>query len=153
MFTYLLRTAVFGTALVASLMTSAARCASPEAIVSARRDVEIAELELRRYLNVAYPSQRDHFAAQMTLAKAEIEVQRGLVREYERMSRGKTSKPFLVTLADARLALLAAELSYQRNCDEKNRLEKFHSSQRRLYELRVEQARARLKAQMKASDR
>lgn len=123
-----------------------ARSPSSAAIASAHRDVEIAEIELRRYVNIEYPSQRDHLETQMILARAEIEIQRRLVEEYERMSRGKTSKPFLVTLSDARIALLAAELSYQRNCDAKSRLEKFHGEQCRLHELRLEAALDRLAA-------
>ena len=69
------------------------------------------------------------------------------------MSRGKTSKPFLVSLSDARIALLGAELSYKRNCDEKNRLERFHSDQRRLHELKLEAAEQRLAALLKAARR
>ena len=153
MLTCCFRIAVTSAVLIAIPLATSARSAPSDAIASARRDVEIAELELRRYLRVEYPSQRDHLAAQMTLARAEVNVQRRLVREYERLSRGKTSKPFLVKFSDARMALLAAEVSYQRNCDEKSRLEKFHSSQRRLLELRVEAARERLKSLMKMGDR
>jgi hypothetical protein len=155
--TYLPRITVIILACLATFHTAVfqttAAEAAPAAISSARRDVEVAELELRRYLNVAYPSQRDHLDAQMILTKAEIEVQRRLVREYERMSRGKTSKPFLVTLSDARMALLSAQLSHQRHCDEKSRLEKFHSDQCRLYELRVDAAREHLTALLNADKR
>ena len=127
--------------------------AEPDRIAAAQRDVEIAQLELRRYLNVEYPSQRDHLETQLTLAAAEIAIQEDLVREYERMSRGKTSRPFLVTLSDARIALLGAQLSYQRHCDALSRLKKFHGDQCRLLELRLEAAHARLAALVKAGKR
>jgi hypothetical protein len=117
---------------------------SDEAIAAAERDVEIAEIEYRKYLNVEYPTRRQELESQMILSAAEIEVNRRFVCEYERMSRGKTSQVFLVTLADARLALLKAELQYEHLDAEKSRLENFHGDQCRLYELRLDAARARL---------
>jgi hypothetical protein len=126
---------------------------SSAAIDAARRDVEIAQLELRRYLVIDYPAQRTQLDSQIAMAHAEIESNRRLVREYERMSRGKTSRPFLVTLEDARLALLAAKLRHHQLGQQKSNLEKFHSDQCRLYELHVEAARQRLESLLKAHKR
>ena len=140
--------------IVASQCTIAAparAAGSSAAIDAARRDVEIAELELRRYLVIDYPARRTPLESQITMARAEIQTNRRLVREYERMSRGKTSRPFLVTLADARLTLLAAELRHHQLCQQKSNLEKFHGDQRRLYELHIEAARQRLESLLKAA--
>ena len=131
-----------------------ARAADSSATVdAARRDNEIAELALRRYVVVDYPTQRTHLESQITMAHAEIQFQRRLVREYERMSRGKSSRPFLVTLEDARLALLAAELRHGHLSEQKSNLGKFHRDQCRLFELHIEAARQRLKLLLKAERR
>ena len=146
-----LAAAFLSTLAVHSVTAPVSRAAAPAAAIeAARRDVEIAELELRRYLVVEYPASRKQLESQIAMAYAEIKSNRLLVREYERMSRGKTSQPFLVTLEDARLALLAAELRYDELRDQKSNLEKFHSDQCRLYELRVAAARQRLRSLLAA---
>jgi hypothetical protein len=121
-----------------------AQDASSNERAAARRDLEIAKLELRHYLQVEYPRQKRHLDAQIQLTEAEVRALRDRLREYRPFDRFSTGGALFVTIQDARMCLLDAELRLDDLRAERNHLIRFHSDQWRLLEIRAYEARARV---------
>ncbi len=140
----------------------AALCIAPDAAcaqdasdrmarLSARRDLELAKMELRHYWQVDYPRQQRHLNAAIKLTEAEIRDYRARLRAYQPYDRFSIGQPFLVTLQELRMCLRDAELRLQDLWAERNALRRFHSDQWRLLEMQAYEARLRV-AELEADD-
>ena len=116
------------------------------ALTEARRALEIAKIEMRLYLQVEYPKERRCLDAQIELLSAEIDALKERAREYQRLQRSRSSRPFLTSLQEIELALLDAKLRLKDVRADRTALHRFHPDCTRLHELRVETARARVVA-------
>ena len=111
-------------------------------LANARRRLEIAKIELRLYEEIEYPRKERHFDAQIKFLSLDIEGLKKRVREYKRFNNSRSTSPFLVSLHEAKLALLDAEFRLKDARAERCSLRKFHPDRRKLFLLRIEAARA-----------
>ncbi len=112
--------------------------------MSARRDLELAKMDLRHYWQVEYPRQQRHLNAAIELTKAEICDYQARLRAWGPFSRFSYGDPFMVTIQDTQMCLREAELRLRDLWAERNALVRFHSDQWRELELRVFEARLRV---------
>jgi hypothetical protein len=117
-----------------------------DALLAARRDLEVANIELRLYRQVEFPRKRREFDAQVKIVLAEVDSFKRLVREYKSFNVSRYSNAFLFSRQRAELALLDAELRLKNLREERSAFRRFHTDHCRLYELKVEAARARVLA-------
>jgi len=118
---------------------------------AARRDLELAKIELRNYWQIEYPRQRRDLNAAIDLTEAEIRNYKVQLREYWPFTRFSTGQPFLLTLQNLRMCLREAEWRLRDLQAERNALVRFHSDQWRALELNVQDARFRV-AEIEASN-
>lgn len=123
---------------------SAARAETSPAIAEAARDLEIAQLRLRRFDRVEYPASLRYLESQIAFQQAELQVWRRRVEEYTTFDRWVGSAPMLITLDDARLNLLRCQRTLADLKADKESLENSRRDQLRLFELEAQQAAARL---------
>jgi hypothetical protein len=119
--------------------------------MQARGELELAKQELRHYWQIDYPRQRRYLDAQIQLTEREIRNYKERLRAYEPYSRFSTGQPFLVTLQELRMCLLDAELRLRDLWEERLALMRLHSTQWRVLEQNVHQARLRV-AELEAED-
>jgi hypothetical protein len=119
---------------------------------AARRELELAKMDLRHYWQVEYPRQQRHLNAAIELSKAEIRDLELRLREYRPYTRFSTGDPFMVTIQNTRMCLREAELRLRDLWAERNALVRFHSDQWRELEMRVHEARLRVLALEPAED-
>jgi hypothetical protein len=112
--------------------------------MSARRDLELAKMELRHYWQVEYPRQQRHLNAAIKLTQAEIRDYQERLRAYRPFTRFSTGDPFMITIQDTRMCLREAELRLRDLWAERNALVRYHSDQYRELELHVHEARLRV---------
>jgi hypothetical protein len=136
--------AAIATICVAPHTTSAQDASAYAARMEARRDLELAKMELRHYWQVEYPRQQRHLNAAIALTEAEIRNYREQLRAYGPYTRFSLGQPFLVTLQDVRMCLRDAELRLRDLWAERNAMVRFHSDQWRLFEIKVHDARLRV---------
>ncbi|MEX2317765.1 MAG: hypothetical protein WD669_11475 [Pirellulales bacterium] len=131
---------------IALLQIPSAACGQDDAVqaarAAARRALEMANLELRLYLQVEHPREMRHLDAQIKLAEAEVKAYEERRREYEPFNKFSTGRPLLLPMQSLRLCLLEAELRLDDLRAERNALVRFHSDRWRLLELRALDARA-----------
>jgi hypothetical protein len=140
---------------IAPSTTSAQEAPSYIARLNARRDLELAKIELRHYWQVEYPRQQRHLNAAIELTEREIRDYRARLRAYRPFDRFSTGQPFLITLQELRMCLRDAELRLQDLWAERNALVRFHSDQWRLLEMKAYEARLRvaeLEAELEADE-
>jgi hypothetical protein len=118
--------------------------------ISARRELELAIMDLRHYWQVEYPRQQRHLHAAIELTKAEVCDLQARLREYGPFTQFSTGDAFWVTIQETRWCLREAEFRLRDLWAERNALVRFHSDQYRELELRVHEARLRV-AQLEAS--
>lgn len=123
----------------------------PEALRAAERDLEIAQIRLRRYENVEFPLAVRKLDSRIRLHEAEAPVWERRIKEYEKLDRFVASNGMLVTLDDARLTLAQVRSELDDARHEKRVLQDDYRDQRRLLELEVEAACYRL-AQLRRPD-
>ena len=144
------------------LVAIATSCIAPELVraqetpdriarLSARRDLEVAKMELRHYWQIEYPRQQRQLNAAIALTDAEIRDYRARLRAYRPFDRFSIGQPFLVTLQELRMCLREAELRRRDLWAERNALARFHSDQWRLLEMQVHEARLRV-VELEAND-
>jgi hypothetical protein len=114
--------------------------------MSARRDLELAKMELRHYWQVDYPRQRRHLNAAIELTELEIRGYEERLREWGPFSRFSTGDAFWLTIQETRMCLREAQLRLRDLWAERNALVRFHSDQWRELEFQVHQARLRVAA-------
>lgn len=112
--------------------------------MSARRDLELAKMELRHYWQVEYPRQQRHLNAAIDLTQAEIRDYQERLRAYRPFTRFSTGDPFMITIQDTRMCLREAELRLRDLWAERNALVRYHADQFRELELQVHEARLRV---------
>ena len=120
-----------------------ARLAS--AIDEARRQIDLAQLRLRVYERVEYPRRLRQLNAEIALVAAEVERNRVLLAEYQRISRNTIPDPLIVTRQATELALLAGELKLRDLREENHLLARGFDEECRFRQLEVESARAELR--------
>jgi len=113
-------------------------------VAAARRQVEAAELRLRRYVRVEHPLKLRTLESQIKLTQIEVDRLRELLAEYEQIAKNTVPAPLIVSRHAAELALTAAELRLADLDEERLLLARYHADQRRLYELDLESAQAAL---------
>ena len=119
--------------------------------IEARRDLELAKIELRHYWQVEYPRLRRHLNAEIELTEAEIRDYEVRLRAYRPFNRFSTGQPFLITIQELRMCLRDAELRLRDLWAERNALVRFRSDKWRVLEMNVYDARIRV-AQLEAGD-
>jgi hypothetical protein len=136
-----------------SMLTSAFAQNEPslDARLAARRDLELAKLELRQYWQVDYPRQQRELNAAIEMTELEIRNYQERLRAYQPFTRFSTGQPFLITIQDLQMCLRAAELRLDNLREERNNLIRFHSDNWRLLEMKVFDARLRV-ATLEAHD-
>jgi hypothetical protein len=112
--------------------------------MSARRDLELAKMELRHYWQIEYPRQRRYLNAAIELTTAEIRNYEARLREYGPFTRFSTGDPFWLTIQDIRMCLREAELRLRDLWAERNALVRYHADHYRELELNVHEARLRV---------
>lgn len=117
----------------------------------ARRELDLAKLELRHYWQVEYPRQRRELNAAIDLTETEVRNYKERLWQYGPFSRYSTGQPFLLTLQNLRMCLQEAELRLSDLVAERNALIRFHSDDYKLLELSVQEARLRV-ADIEAND-
>jgi hypothetical protein len=142
-------------AIVAACLTATFANAQETSVAAerifARRDLELAKMELRHYWQVEYPRQQRHLDAAIELTRAEICDLQERLHEYRPFTRFSTGDPFMVTIQNTRMCLREAELRLRDLWAERNALVRYHSDDYRLLELKVFEARRRV-AELEAED-
>lgn len=126
---------------VATIGVGAARA---QTAYDVQRQVEIAELRLHLYQNVEHPAEVRRLRTELTMADAEAESLKRLLREYEPFNRFSTGNPLTLTVESTRLALLRAELRRDNTKADLQAMQRHHAQRLRLLQLELQQAQAGL---------
>jgi hypothetical protein len=111
---------------------------------NARRELQLAKLESRNYLQIEYPRMRRQLDAAITLTDAELRAYNERVRRYRPFDRFSTGSLYQLALQDLRLCILDAELRLRDLRAERNNLHRFRLEEWKTLEMRVDDARARV---------
>lgn len=103
-----------------------------------QRQLQIAQIELRLYERVEYPTLIRRLESEIKLATAERDSAARLLAEYESHHRSRYSNPFLVSIESAQLTMTEAQLRLDDLKKEKCLAKQFHVDRLRLHRLRVE---------------
>jgi len=123
----------------------AGRPASGKVVSSdAQNDREIAALELRLFERLDYPLRLHKLEREIALTEARLASHRRRVAQYEQFTKFKYSSPMFVTLEEARLAVVELEMTLENLQEEKSLLIRHRPALRRLLELRMKTANARI---------
>jgi hypothetical protein len=136
-------------------LTLAALCCTPLAaqaqtdalqveIANTRRALEMANLELRLYLQVDYPRELRHLDSAIELTQAELDAAKERLRAYGPFTHFDTGQPFLLSIQEDQHCQLDAELRLRDLKAERDALVRFHSDQARLLELKAQDIRDHL---------
>ena len=112
---------------------------------AARRELELAKMDLRHYWQVEYPRQQRHLNAAIELTNLEIRDLKFRLREYRPYTRFSTGDPFMITIQNTRMCLREAELRLRELWADRNALTRFHSDRWKELEMRVHEARLRIR--------
>jgi hypothetical protein len=132
---------------LSSATTTAARADyHTDALLDAERALNCAQLELRLYRQVELPRQLRQFDAAIKLTKAEIAMQKRLLREYRPFDKFQTGRPLVVTIEYTRLQLAEAELRLKDLQAERWAVQRFKGLHFRQLARNIEIARAHAEA-------
>lgn len=109
-----------------------------DALSAAKRRHEMAELRLRQFERVEYPLTLRRIENELKITEAERDVQQRRIKEYGENSVFKYSEAFLITLQEAKLASLRAELKIDELKNERLVLEQNRDDRFRLLQLEIE---------------
>jgi len=146
--------AVLSIAIVATfyvLPACADDMASLQTRSAARRDLDLARMELRHYWQVEYPRMRRDLDGAIELAQDEIKVYDARERDLRPFTRFSLGEPFPITIQELHLCRKKAELRLKDLQAERNNLVRFHGDDFRVLELKVLEARLRVAA-LEAND-
>lgn len=138
-----------GSLLLACLPT--AICAAPpapaesDALSTARRDLEVAQLRARIYERMEAPLLARRLDHQIELATLQVDLLKRRLKEYEPLTRFTHSSPLLITLEESRLNLLEAELRLDQLKEERLLRMRYHGDLLRLHELTAGSALQRVR--------
>ena len=110
------------------------------AILAAQRSLETAQLRLRLYEREEHPRNLHRLEREIELAKAHVESYRRRVAEYEQFDKFDSSNALFLSLEEARLGLLQAELKLEELAEDRYLLLRHHSARLRLFQLEVDEA-------------
>ena len=119
--------------------------------IAARRDLELALIDLRNYWQIQYPRQRRDLNLAIELTDAEIQGYDDQINALRPFTRFSLGEPFPLTIANLRVCRKAAEIRLYDLQAERNTFIRFHSDQFRILEMRVHEARLRV-AELEAND-
>jgi hypothetical protein len=119
--------------------------------IAARRELAIAQLELRNYWQIEYPRQRRELNLAIELTQAEIDGNRDQQEALRPFTRFTIGEPFPLTVANLRVCRKAAELRLNNLQAERNSLIRFHGEDFQILEMKVQAARQRV-ADLEAND-
>lgn len=125
--------------------------ASLEARVAARRELDQAKNELYYYWQVEYPRQCREYDAAIECARAEIDANQSLLREYKPYGGFSIGEPFPITVRNIQLCIRTGEFRLNDLLAERNALMRFHGDQFRALSAQVYEARLRVAA-LEAND-
>jgi hypothetical protein len=142
-----MRTLALTLPFVALLSPLAALADERDAVVAAaRRQLELAQLKLRLYERDEHPRQLGQVERAIEMQRAKLESFRRRVREFEQFDKFEYSAPLFITLEDARLDVVAAELRLRELEDERFLLIRSRSDRARMMQLEIEAAAAQYNA-------
>ena len=124
-----------------------------QAAQAARRNLEIAQLRLQRYMRFEYPLEKQRLESAIKITKAEIEMFSRQVDEYKQFTKFKYSAPLMQSLEHARLNRLKARTALDDLYEEKRLKEHDRRRQTRLLELEVEAAAEYLDRLLETDDK
>jgi hypothetical protein len=113
---------------------------------AALREVELAQVRMRLWERLDYPLQQRRIESERKLVEAQIDSLKRRLAEYEQFTKFKYSAPLFYSLEEARVQLVAAQAQRDNLREEAVLLLKNRGDLRRLQELEVEAAKARLRA-------
>ena len=117
-----------------------------DALAAAKRKQEITELRLRQFERVEFPLAIRRIENDLKITEAERDVQQRRIKECGPSSIFKYSEAFLVTLQEARLAALRAELKIDELKNERLLLEQNREDRCRLLQLEIDAAADEIRA-------
>jgi hypothetical protein len=122
-----------------------------QARLAARRELEIAKIELRNYWQVEYPRQKRELDAAIEMTELEIRANEEAQRELRPFTRFSLGEPFPLTIRELQICSRGTELRLKNLQAERNALVRFHYDDFRVLEMRVQEARLRV-AELEAND-
>jgi len=125
--------------------------ASLEARAAARRDLDLARVELRQWWQVEYPRVKRELDGAIELTEEEIKIYDARIRDLRPFTRFSLGEPFPITVSELCLCRKKAELRLKDLQAERNNLIRFHGDDFRIRELKVLEARLRVAA-LEAND-
>lgn len=129
-------------ALLAATLLIGAESVRAETVFDTNRRIEMAQIRLRLYEQVEYPTERRRLMQELRVAEAEVASLKRLLNEYEPFDRFSTGRPLVLTIESTRLSLLRAELRRDDFRRQLSDLQRFHADRLRLLMLELEEARA-----------
>src|SRR5262249_12887079 len=109
---------------------------SLQARLAARRELELAKIDLRNYWQIEYPRQKRELDAAIEMTQTELEANDEAQRELRPFTRFSLGEPFPLTIRQLQICQTAAELRLKNLQAERNALIRFHSDQFRVLEMR-----------------
>jgi hypothetical protein len=146
--------AAFSVATVAILCVVSAAAddmASLQVRSAARRDLDLARMDLRYYWQVEYPRLKREVDGAIELTEDEIKVYDARERDLRPFTRFSLGEPFPITIQELHLCRKKAELRLRDLQAERNNLVRFKGDEFRVLELKVQEARLRV-ASLEAND-
>ncbi|HEX4416032.1 MAG TPA: hypothetical protein VH107_20540 [Lacipirellulaceae bacterium] len=144
-------TALLWVAVIVPSINAQDQGVSLESRRAARRELEQAKSELYYYWQVDYPRQCREYDAAIECARAEIDANRSLLREYKPFGGFSIGEPFPITVRNIQLCIRTGELRLNDLLAERNALMRFHGDQFRALSAQVYEARVRVAA-LEAND-
>jgi len=144
---------VVSAAVVASCCVESAIAQGPslQARLAARRELELAKIDLRNYWQIDYPRQKRELDAAVEMAEMEIRANEEAQQDLRPFTRFSLGEPFPLTIRELSICHRAAELRLKNLQAERNALIRFHGDEFRVLEMRVQEARLRV-AELEADD-
>lgn len=115
-------------------------------VAAARRELAAAKIAARQLSQVEYPRHRQELNAAIEIADAEIRSLRRQVRGYAPFHTFAYGQQPTLYYRDLPVCLKEAEVRYRTLVDERNNLARSYSNELQLLELRVAEARDRVRA-------
>lgn len=112
--------------------------------MDARRELELAKIELRDYWQIEYPRIRRDLDARIELTELEVRNYRERLRQYRRFDPFSRNSALVWPLEDLRICLREAELRLYDLWAERTNLNRYRTTEWRILQLRLQDARVRV---------
>jgi hypothetical protein len=117
---------------------------SLQARLAARRELELAKIDLRNYWQIEYPRQKRELDTAIEMTRAEICANEEAQRDLRPFTRFSLGEPFPLTIRELQICGRGAELRLRNLEVERNALIRFHYDDFHVLEMRVQEARLRV---------